>query len=160
MSRDNEERVWEMMDEIIFCMLASRDGEMIRSRPMAAHAERDKGRISFLTDVGSAKTDDVEEHRLVNLAFADPKGQKWVSVTGRARILNDRRRIADLFGTPAKAWWDSPDDPDIRLLEVEPIDAQYWDGPGKLRAYARMAMAAMSDARPDMGENEKVDMTS
>ena len=33
---DDVDRVWELVEKIGFCMLASRDGEDIRSRPMAA----------------------------------------------------------------------------------------------------------------------------
>jgi hypothetical protein len=41
---------------------------------------------------------------------------------------------------------------------VTPKDAQYWDSPGTVRSYIKMAGAAVSSARPDMGENEKVSM--
>ncbi len=155
---DQVVKVWEMMEKITFCMLSTQDGEMIRSRPMAAYVRPEEGRILFLTDAESAKDEEVEARPQVNLAFADASAQSYVSVTGRARVSNDREKIRELFGTPAKAWWDSPEDPSIRLLEVTPIDAQYWDSPGKLRAYTRMALAAISDVRPDMGKNEKVDM--
>jgi general stress protein 26 len=82
----------------------------------------------------------------------------FVSLVGRATVSNDRAKIKELFGTPAKAWWDSPDDPAIRVLKVTPIDAQYWDSPGKVRSYIRMAAAAVSDTRPALGRNEKVEM--
>jgi general stress protein 26 len=81
-----------------------------------------------------------------------------VSLTGRAEVSNDRQKIRELWSTPAKAWWDSPDDPSIRVLKVTPKDAQYWDSPGKLVSYVKMIAAAVSDARPDMGRNAKVNM--
>jgi Pyridoxamine 5'-phosphate oxidase like len=61
-------------------------------------------------------------------------------------------------GIPAKAWWNSPDDPNIRVLKVTPIDAQYWDAPGSTVAYVKMAAAALTGSRPSMGENRKVTM--
>lgn len=158
-SKDDESRVWELIDKIGFCMLASRDGDEIRSRPMAAYVEREEGRILFLTDDDSCKEEEIAANPNVNLAFADAGSHSYVAVTGRAEISNDREKIADLFNVPAKAWWDSPDDPAIRLLVVTPGEAQYWDSPGKLRAYVRMAAAAVSSARPAMGDNAKVDMT-
>ncbi len=151
--------VWEMMDKIGFCMFSSRDGEDIRSRPMAAYVERDEGRICFLTDKDSYKDEEVEADPHVNLAFADAGKHNYVSVTGRAAISNDREKIRDLFNVPAKAWWDSPDDPSIRIITVTPKDAQYWDSPGTVRAYVKMAAAAIGSTRPEMGENEKVDLT-
>ena len=152
------DKVWRMMEDISFCMLASRDGEDIRARPMAAYVRKEEGAVYFLTDAESAKDEEIERAPNVNLAFADPSGHAYVSVTGRASVSNDRARIRDLWGTPAKAWWDSPDDPSIRLLKVAPKDAQYWDSPGTVRAYVKMAAAALSDARPAMGETGKVEM--
>lgn len=158
--KDDVAHVWALMEKIGFCMFTSMDGEEIRSRPMAAYVERAEGRICFLTDAESHKDEEIARRPNVNLAFADAGSHSYVSVTGRATISNDREKIRDLFNIPAKAWWDSPDDPSIRLLVVTPHDAQYWDSPGKVRSYIKMAAAAVSSARPEMGDNAKVDMQS
>ena len=92
------------------------------------------------------------------VAFADSKGQKYVSVSGSASVSNDREQIRELFSTPAKAWWDDAEDPSIRILKVEPTSAEYWDSPGTVVSYIKMIAAAVSDAKPDMGENEKVSL--
>ena len=157
---DDVGHVWELMEKIGFCMLSSRDGEDIRSRPMAAYVREEEGKVYFLTDKDSYKDEESAADPHVNLAFADAGAHNYVSVTGRAALSNDREKIADLFNVPAKAWWDGPEDPAIRLLVVTPRDAQYWDSPGKLRAYIRMAAAAVSSARPAMGENGKVELTN
>ena len=51
-----------------------------------------------------------------------------------------------------------PDDPSIRVLRVTPTEAEYWDSPGTIRSYIRMAAAAVSDTRPAMGDHEHVRM--
>jgi general stress protein 26 len=146
------------MEKIGFCMLATRDGEDIRSRPMAAHVERDEHAIYFLTDIGSHKDSDIAKNPNVGLAFADAGDQKYVSLTGRATVSNDRAKIKELWSPVAKAWWNGPDDPAIRVLRVTPKDAQYWDSPGTVVSYIKMLAAAVSDARPDVGDNAKVRM--
>jgi general stress protein 26 len=158
-ANDDTTRVWELMEKIGFCMFTSMDGEELRSRPMAAYVERDENRILFLTDAESHKDEEVAARPNVNLAFADAGSHSYVSLTGRARVSNDREKIREIFNVPAKAWWDSPEDPSIRLLIVTPHDAQYWDSPGKIRSYIKMAAAAVSSARPEMGDNAKVSMT-
>jgi hypothetical protein len=35
-------------------------------------------------------------------------------------------------------------------------DAEFWDSPGSVISYVRMAAAAMTGARPDLGDNRKV----
>ena len=72
--------------------------------------------------------------------------------------MNDRQKIEDLWSAAAKAWWDGPDDPAIRVLKVTPKDAQYWDSPGSIASTVKMLAAAVSSARPDMGDNAKVRM--
>jgi general stress protein 26 len=79
-------------------------------------------------------------------------------LTGTAVVLNDRAKIKELFSTPAKAWWESADDPNIRVLKVTPDDAEYWDSPGTIVSYVKMAAAAVTGTRPDIGENRKISM--
>jgi general stress protein 26 len=161
MTNDNArdvERAWELMKKIGFAMLVTHDGDKLRARPMSAFLERDNNAIYFLTDARRHKDEEIARHPSVNLSFADTSGQKYVSLTGTAEISNDRSRIKDLFSTPAKAWWDSPDDPNIRLLTITPDDAEFWDSPGTVISYVKMAAAAATGSRPDIGVNRKVGM--
>ncbi|MBN9029957.1 MAG: general stress protein [Rhizobiales bacterium 63-7] len=153
---DDATKTWDLVEKIGFCMLTTQTGRDLRARPMAAYVERMENAVYFLTDVESHKDDEIARSPNVCLAFADPKGQKYVSLSGTAEVLNDRARIKELWGTPAKAWWDSPDDPSIRILKVTPSFAEYWDSPGTIISYVKMAAAAVSNAKPDMGDNAKV----
>lgn len=155
---EESDRAWQLMDQIGFCMLASLDGESIHSRPMMAHVKRDEHAIYFLTDVDSHKDEEIDRNPHVNLAFADSGSQKYLSLSGQAVVSDDREKIRELWATPAKAWWDNPEDPSIRVLKVVPEDAQYWEGAGSLASYVKLIAAAFSDSRPDMGRNVKVDL--
>jgi general stress protein 26 len=152
----DQDRVWELMKKIGFAMLVTRDGSKLRARPMSAHIERNENTIYFLTDARRHKDEEIARDPNVNLAFADTGGQKYVSLTGTAAISNDRAKIRELFSTPAKAWWDSAEDPNIRVLKIAPDDAEFWDSPGTVVSYVKMAAAAMTGSRPDLGDNRKV----
>jgi general stress protein 26 len=154
----NVDRAWELMKKIGFAMLVSRDGEKIRSRPMSAYPERKENAIYFLTDARHHKGEEIARSPSVNLSFADAGSQKYISVTGSAALSNDRAKIKELFSTPAKAWWSSADDPNIRVLKVTPDDAEFWDTPGSVVSYVKMAAAAITGTRPDIGDNRKVAM--
>jgi general stress protein 26 len=159
MASDSDvERVWNLMEKIGFCMLSTTDGEDIRARPMAAYVDPNEHAVYFLTDSKSHKDEEIARYPNVGLAFADASGQKYVSVTGRATVSNDREKIKDLWSTPAKAWWDNPDDPSIRVLKIVPKDAQYWDSPGTVLSYVKMLAAAVSDSRPAIGDTAKVEL--
>jgi general stress protein 26 len=152
------QKVWDLADKIGFCMLTTQTGTDLRARPMSAYTERLENAFYFLTDVTSHKDDEIAQHPKVCLAFGDSKGQKYVSVSGTAEVQNDREMIRELWATPAKAWWDGPEDPSIRVLKVTPSFAEYWDSPGTVVSYIKMAAAALTSAKPDMGDNAKVHM--
>jgi general stress protein 26 len=154
----NVDHAWDLMKKIGFAMLVTRDGDKMRARPMSAYLQRELNAIFFLTDARQHKDDEIAKNPGVNLSFADASSQKYVSVTGTAVVSNDRAKIKELFSTPAKAWWDSADDPNIRVLKITPDDAEFWDSPGSVISYVKMAVAAVTGTRPDIGETRKVSM--
>ena len=159
MANDNArdiDRTWELMKKIGFAMMVTRDGEKLRARPMAAYLDRDANTIFFLTDARRHKDDEIVANPHINLSFADAGDMKFVSVSGTAVVSNDRAKIKELFNTPAKAWWDSAEDPNIRVLKFTPEEAEYWDSPGTVISYVKMAAAAVTNTRPDLGTNRKV----
>ena len=161
MATDNAQnvgRVWDLMRKIGFAMLVTHDGDKVRARPMSAYLERASNAIFFLTDARRHKDEEIARNPNVSVSFADAGEQKYVSVTGTAVVSNDRAKIKQLFSTPAKAWWDSAEDPNIRVIRITPDDAEFWDTPGSVISYVKMAAAAMTGSRPDIGENRKVAM--
>jgi general stress protein 26 len=159
MTNDNArdvDRAWELMDKIGFAMLVTHDGDKMRARPMRAFLDREANSVYFLTDARRHKDEEIARNPGVNLSFADAGSQKYVSVTGSPAVSNDRAKIKQLFSTPAKAWWDSAEDPNIRVLKITPDDAEFWDTPGSVISYVKMATAAVTGSRPEIGNNRKV----
>jgi general stress protein 26 len=152
------DRAWELMKKIGFAMLVTRDGDKLRARPMSAYLERENNAVYFLTDARRHKDEEIARNSGINLSFADASDQKYVSITGTAIVSNDRAKIKQLFSTPAKAWWDSADDPNIRVLKITPDEAEFWDSPGTIISYVKMAAAAVTGARPEIGDNRKVEL--
>jgi general stress protein 26 len=151
-------RVWELMQQIHTCMLASRDGDKIRARPMGPIAREAENAIYFLTSVETHKDDEIARDPHVCLTFAKPDDGKYLVVTGQARVLDDRPLVRDLWNTGAEAWWEGPDDPRVRVIEVTPEDAQFWEGPHGLVGTVQMVMAAATSMPPAMGDQRKVDL--
>jgi len=154
----DQKRAWELIEEIGLCMLVSHDGtgDQLRARPMSAHARREEDAIYFLSDVRSHKDDEVEINENVCLTFADNGAYKYVSVTGTANVLVDRAMVDQLWSIAARAFWESKDDPNIRVLRVRPALAEFWDSPGKIVTGVKMMAAAVTGSAPDLGDNRKV----
>lgn len=154
----DRDRVWNLMEKIGLCMLVTHDGssDELHARPMHAHIARDEEAVFFLADIRQRKDDEIEINENVCLTFADPGSQAYVSVTGTANVLDDKAKVAELWSTAARAWWDSKDDPNIRVLRVMPSMAEFWDSPGTLVTSVKMAAAVLTGRRPALGDSRKV----
>jgi len=152
------DRVWELAKEIDICMFITWDGEKQRARPLSARVKRSEHAIHFLIDEAGEKDDQIERFPVVTMTFTDSGGHKYVAITGNAKVTNDRAKIRELWTSFDKAWWDDETDPSIRLLTVVPEDAELWDSPNHAVATAKMLIAAVTGARPDFGDNAKVDL--
>lgn len=153
---DHVDRVWELAKRIGIAMFVTWDGKEQRARPLAATVEKDEGAIYFLIDVNGEKDDQLAEFPHVSVSFADHKHSKYVALSGKATVSNDRARIKELWTPFAKAWWDSPEDPAIRVIKMVPQDAELWDSPGRIVATLSMLTAAVTGRSPKIGENAKV----
>lgn len=149
---DEIEKIWKLISKIRTCMLVSADGAQLHARPMSAYGDRQENVIYFLTEASGADERSVE----VCLTFAE--GSHYLSISGQSTVSNDRDRIGELWNVFAEAWFDGPNDPDVRLLCVRPREARYWETPGKLATIVSMIVAAASGARPDIGTDRTVDM--
>jgi general stress protein 26 len=158
--RTDTQIAWDLMKSIGFCMLVTHDSEpgQLRARPMTAHVEPDQEAIYFLTDVRHYKDDEIGMNQNLCLAFSDTSSQKYVSLTGIGTVSDDSAKIAELWSVASRAWWDSKDDPNIRVLHVLPLRAEFWDSPGAIVTTVKMAVAALTGTRPDLGDNRKVEL--
>lgn len=156
MASSDLEKVWKLAKKQHVAMLTTIDGGKLHARPMGMFAKRDDDRIYFFTDVSGKKDDEIDSDPNMSIAFQS--GSSYVAIAGRAAVTNDRAKIKELWSPVVKAWWDSPDDPAIRLLTVTPDSAELWETPGKIVAYVQMFTAAVTGGRPDIGETHKVRM--
>lgn len=152
------DRIWELSKDIDICMFVTWDGEYTRARPLSPRVHREENAIYFLVNSDSAKNDQLERFSKVTLAWSDNSNYKYVTISGVAKATNDRATIKRVWEETDKAWWDSAEDPDIRLITVTPDEAELWDSPGKIVATAKMVLGAVTGAKPDIGDNAKVDL--
>jgi general stress protein 26 len=150
-------RVWERISNIAMCIFITEDMGKPRTRLMAAYVRPEESAIYLLTNKGSEKEGEAAGHPEVCLMFKG-SGESYVAINGYAKLTNDRHKIAELWNTFAKAWWDGPDDSNIRLMKVIPEEAEIWDSPGRIESYVAMVAAAVMGTKPSLGENLKVKM--
>lgn len=150
-----EAHVWKLAKKIQFALFTTAVGGRIGQWPLTAHVDEDARAIYFLVEDDGVRYRDIAASP-VTLGFADHP--KYLVLRGDAVLSNDRAMIRELWSPFAKAWWDSPEDPAIRLLTVEPAEAEYWDSGNSLVASVLMLTAAATGAKPAVGEHAKVAM--
>jgi general stress protein 26 len=156
------EKVRDLIKGIRIAMLTTMDEDgSLRSRPMATQKTEFDGEVWFFTEAGSAKTGEIAKDRRVNVSYADPDSQHYVSLSGTAQTLIDTAKAKELWSPAVKAWFpDGPDDPKLALLRVRVEKAEYWDSPSaKMVQLAGFVKALVTGERLDYaGEHEKLDL--
>lgn len=148
------DRAWEIAESIGICMLVTTSAGRSRARPMGATVKPDEHAIYLLTD-SEGIVRELEQSRAL-LTFSDTGGNKYVSISGPADVQRNPAKVKELWSVMAKAWWDSPDDPSIRVVTITPDEAELWDSPGRLIAGVKMLAAAATGKRPELGETARV----
>lgn len=108
-----------------------RNQNILRSRPMVTQELPFDGDFWFLTHISSPVVDEAE-NRQVNLSYAVPEAQRYVSVSGVAQLVRDQIKIEEYWRPLHTIWFTGgKDDPGLALLKVTVTSAEYWDGSSK-----------------------------
>lgn len=158
---DDIKKLWGMIKDIRFTMMTTIDDDgTLRSRPMVAQQSEFDGDLWFFTGADTHKVDEVNQHHEVNLSYADPDDQNYVSISGTAQLVRDRKKIEELWSEPLATWFPKgKDDPNIALLRVHVTKAEYWDSPSSAMVHAYgYVKAKLTGEPPHPGDNKKINM--
>ena len=157
---DDLQKLRELVKDIDFCMLTTVDeNNDLHSRPMSSNGNIDPdGDLWFFTNASSHKVSEIARLPKVNLSFADPENQHYVSITGTAQLVRDGEKIEELWKPEFKMWFpEGKDDPEIALLRVSLEKAEYWDSPTSTTAYVFNFLSSLVTGKgADYGENKKL----
>jgi general stress protein 26 len=158
---DHVDRVWEVIENNRTCMLVTQFDRGLRARPLQPRPKRDEGVIWFVTDAQAPKDDEIEANPDVCVIFIDAKEHAYLSLSGRAEVVRDQDKAAEVWRRTDDVWWPGgPSDPNACLLRFAPSRAELWDGPAsKAVAAFEFAKARATGEEPNLGENRKVTVT-
>ncbi len=163
-SANDQQKLWELIKDTRFGMLVHRHSDgMLHAHPLTTQnkdVDEDATLYFFIPKDG-----DIARHvatdNVVNVSYANTSDDSYVSIAGHAAMLEDQVKKEALFNTFAKAWFPKGvTDPNLGLLTVQIVDAEYWDvDDSKMVQLFKMAKAAVTgDAPPNMGEHKKLDL--
>ena len=152
-------KVADLIGDIKFAMLTTTEADgSLRSRPLSTLKMDAGARLWFFTSISSPKMDEIRDNSQVNVNYARPDKQDYVSISGTAEVVRDREKMKELWTPWIKPWFPKGiDDPDLILLTVNVEHAEYWDAPGSsiMRSYG-LAKAVATGKTDALGTNAKV----
>jgi general stress protein 26 len=124
-----EQHLFEILKGFDQAMLVTHGATTgLHARPMAIAATEDDGSIWFITGADTPKVDELQRDSSV-LAVMQ-QNAKTMSIGGRSEIIRDRAKIQALWKETFRAWFKGKDDPNIVLIRLNPVEAEYWDNSG------------------------------
>ena len=163
----SKETLYGLIDEMETAMFTTRreDGRLV-SRPMATQKRASGADLWFVTAKKSAKLDEIRHDPQVNLAYYKDRTREWVSVSGRARVVDDRAKIRELYQPDWRAWFGAeghekhgtPDDPRMILIGVEVEMAMFLEiNKPQAVVLFEVVKGMITGKAPDIGEVQRVD---
>jgi general stress protein 26 len=164
-NHEQRDHLWKLVKNIKFAMFTTRHGNgHLHARPMTTQnkdgIEADESLWFFMSKKGDPLAD-LKADPVVNLVYADPSKDTYVSISGTAAMLEDQAKKDQLWSKLAEAWFPGGStDPDLALVQVQIVHANYWDvKESKLVQILTMAKAAVTGKPPtELGEHGVVRM--
>ena len=161
----DEHTLWTLIKDIKFGMLTHRhsDGHL-HSTPLTTQnkADDEGTALYFFISRKSEIAACIATDGTVNVAYAHPGDDRYVSVSGNASIVEDQVKKDYLFTSFAKAWFPGgATDPNMALLQIDIGHAEYWDvKESKMMQLAKIAKAAITGEPPEkMGDHKEMNLS-
>lgn len=112
------------------------------------------GTLWFLTFRHSGKMKELSKDDRVLISYAKSSDYEYVSIYGRARLVEDRKKIKELWNEGLRVWFPKgPDDPELALITVDVETAKYWTDAASVFTYALAYVKARTTGEsPDAGD--------
>lgn len=147
-------KVQELVEAENVCLFASNLSEKpVTVRPMSTLKADEMGNLWFFSAKNSLKNKNIIADPSVQLLYSNHNCSEYLSVYGKAQVINDKALIKLFWATFSKAWFKGGvDDPEISLIQVVPDKAYYWDTKhNKLVSMLKMLASTITGVTADEG---------
>lgn len=154
------EKLKSIIKDVEIAMLTTNDGGVLRSRPMQTQEVAFDGDLWFFTSSKTHKAEEIEKDNRVNVSYAAPADNSYVSVSGTAEIVTNKAKMQELWNPVLKAWFpEGLEDPNIILLKVSVKQAEYWDTTSSTLVQAfGLLKSLVTGKQANGGEHEQISL--
>lgn len=154
------EQLRKMIKDVKYALLttAATDGSL-HSRPLTTLDWDFDGVAWFLVPRDSRLVSELTRSPDVNLAYASPEEDTFISLAGRAQVQQNPARARELWNRWAEMFFpDGPESPEVGVLRVEIRSAEYWTGPNDLIEKVTGAAKALVEKDPSgLGHHARIE---
>ena len=128
--------------------------------PMSRQEVDENGHIWYLCSAESDTHRHLQNDPKVMIMFAHVGNYQFLTVEGKAKLSQDQARIDQYWNKFMEVWFEKgKEDPAIRVIQVIPEDAHYWDNKtNKLVTLLKVASSAVTGQKMDIGREGSLDL--
>jgi general stress protein 26 len=153
-----DQKIWKLIKDENTAVLVTvgKDGSF-DSRPLGCAQKEFDGTLWFLTPKESPKLLDVDGYQHALISYTRPLDRKFVSVSGRVRIVESPAQVRTLWNEALRVWFpDGPASSNIALVAIDVEVVKLWIKPASYTYYFRAQFTEESPSRSQIAKRETI----
>lgn len=156
--QENMDKIQAMVKDIKYTMMTTRTADdHLHSCPMnTTETSIGAKEIWFIGHIPSDTVDNIKKNPEVNLSYATHDEKSYLSIAGKAELVEDREKLEELWQPVYNAYFEHGiDDPQVQLIKVVPHGAEYWENGNSFANVFKITAAAVTETAvgDSLGEN-------
>ncbi|WP_201554774.1 pyridoxamine 5'-phosphate oxidase family protein [Psychrobacter sp. 72-O-c] len=156
--QEQMDKIQALVKDVKYTMLTTRTSEdHLHSCPMnTTETSIGAKEIWFIGHKPSETVENIKKHPQVNLAYTTQDDKDYLSITGKAELVEDKEKLDELWSTIYNAYFEhGKEDPEVQLIKVVPHGAEYWANGNSFANVFKITAAAVTDSaiEKSLGEN-------
>lgn len=157
------DKIQAMVKDIKYTMMTTRNSkDHLHSCPMnTTETSIGAKEIWFIGHTPSETVDNIKTNPEVNLAYASQNGKSYLSIAGKAELVENKEKLEELWSVMYNAYFEKgKEDPKVQLIKVTPHGAEYWANGNAITSAVKMTAAAVTDTaiEKSLGENFSIEL--
>jgi general stress protein 26 len=161
-NQSDRDKVWDLIKDARTALLVTiGENSTLEARPMGCLQTTFDGTLWFLTFSHSSKLQQLGRDDRVMVGYVNPEKYEYVALSGRARIVDDRQKLNELWSEGLRVWFPKGSgDPELALLAIDVEKADYWSDPASAityaLAYVKARVTGKSPSPDEIAESKSV----
>ncbi|MBK5192710.1 MAG: pyridoxamine 5'-phosphate oxidase family protein [Flavobacteriaceae bacterium] len=151
-SKEAIEEMTKLVRDIkIAFLLTDLKKQPINAVPMITKKVDEYGNIWFLSRLDSEHNSNIAKDPQVQLLYSHPSNMEYLSVSGNASIISDKKIIENFHSAEDDTWFRDADASKYSAIKIVPEEAYFWDSSGN--TLSKLFKRGLANAR---GENPDI----